>query len=77
MVDKQKHMKNLGITLLAVGIIMTLFTGFNLVTRKKVVDIGKVQISRDEKTPIYWSPIVGGVVAVAGLLILVTNKKKT
>ena len=69
-------MKNLGITLLAVGLIMTLFTGFNLVTRKKVVDIGDVQISRDEKTPIYWSPIVGGVVAVAGLLILVTNKKK-
>ncbi len=69
-------MKNLGIILLAVGLIMTLFTGFNLVTRKKVLDIGDVQISRDEKTPIYWSPIVGGVVAVAGLLILVTGKKK-
>ncbi len=69
-------MKNLGIVLLAIGLIMTLFTGFNLVTRKKVVDIGDVQISRDEKTPIYWSPIVGGVVAVAGLLILVTGKKK-
>lgn len=69
-------MKNLGIILLAIGLIMTLFTGFNLVTRKKVLDIGDVQISRDEKTPIYWSPIVGGVVAVAGLLILVTGKKK-
>ncbi len=69
-------MKNLGIILLAVGLIMTLFTGFNLVTKKKVLDIGDVQISRDEKTPIYWSPIVGGVVAVAGLLILVTGKKK-
>jgi hypothetical protein len=69
-------MKNLGITLLTVGLIMTLFTGFNLVTRKKVVDIGDVQISRNEKTPIYWSPIVGGVVAVAGLLILVVGKKK-
>lgn len=69
-------MKNLGIILLAIGLIMTLFTGFNLVTREKVLDIGDVQISRDEKTPIYWSPIVGGVVAVAGLLILVTGKKK-
>jgi len=69
-------MKNLGITLLAVGLIMTVFTGFNLVTRKRVVDIGDVHISANEKTPIYWSPIVGGVVAVAGLLILVSNKKK-
>lgn len=69
-------MKNLGITLLAIGIIMTVFTGFNLVTRKKVVDMGSVQITSNEKTPIYWSPIVGGVLAVAGLLILVTSKKK-
>jgi hypothetical protein len=69
-------MKNLGIALLVFGLIMTLFTGFNLVTRKKVVDIGDVQISRDEKTPIYWSPIVGGVVAAAGIILLVSGKKK-
>jgi hypothetical protein len=45
-------MKTLGLVLLVVGLILTLFTGFNLVTRKKVVDISNVQISRDEKTPI-------------------------
>jgi len=69
-------MKNLGITLLVVGLIMTVFTGFNLVTRRNVANIGDVHISANERTPIYWSPIVGGVVAVAGLLILVTGKKK-
>lgn len=69
-------MKNLGIALLVIGLIMTLFTGFNLVTRKKVVDMGSLQISTNEKTPVYWSPIVGGVVAVAGLIILVSGKKK-
>ncbi|MBK5278826.1 MAG: hypothetical protein JJE09_08185 [Bacteroidia bacterium] len=69
-------MKNPGIALLAIGLIMTLFIGFNLVTLRNVVDIGEIQISRDEKTPIYWSPIVGGVMAVAGLLIHVTKKKK-
>jgi hypothetical protein len=69
-------MKNLGLTLLVVGIGMTLFTGFNLVTRKKVVDLGELQISTKEKTPVYWSPVVGGVVAIAGLVILLTSKKK-
>lgn len=69
-------MKNLGITLLAVGLIMTLFTGFNLVTKKKVVDLGSVQIDRDETTPVYWSPILGGVIAVAGVVLLVSSKKK-
>jgi hypothetical protein len=33
-------MKNLGITLLIAGIIMTVFTGFNIITKKKVVDLG-------------------------------------
>lgn len=70
-------MKNLGIALLVVGIVMTLFTGFNVITRKKVVDLGAVEISRQEKTPIYWSPITGGVLAAAGIVLLVLSRKKS
>ena len=69
-------MRNIGITLLVVGIIMTVFTGFNVITKKKVVDLGSVEINRQEKTPIYWSPITGGILAVAGVLMLVVGKKK-
>lgn len=69
-------MKNLGIVLLVVGGIMTFFTGFNIVTKKKVVDIGPIEINSTEKTPIYWSPITGGILAAAGLVILVLAKKK-
>ena len=70
-------MKNLGITLVVIGIIMTVFTGFNIITKKKVVDLGAVEISREEKTPIYWSPITGGLLAVAGVLMLVAGKRKS
>ena len=69
-------MKNLGIALLVIGLIMTVFTGFNLVTKRKVVDLGAVEIRTEEKTPIYWSPITGGILAVVGALILVVGKKK-
>lgn len=69
-------MRTLGIVLLVIGIIMTVFTGFNVITKKKVVDLGPVEINREEKTPIYWSPITGGLLAVAGLIILVANKRK-
>ncbi len=41
-------MKTLGIILLALGLIMTVFTGFNLMTKKKVVDIGKLEINKEE-----------------------------
>lgn len=69
-------MKTLGIILLVVGGIMTVFTGFNLVTKEKVVDIGPIEINKEEKTPIYWSPITGGILAAVGLLIFVVSKKK-
>jgi hypothetical protein len=69
-------MKALGLILLVAGGIMTVFTGFNLTTKKKVVDVGSMEISRKEKTPIYWSPVTGGVVAAVGILIFLAGKKK-
>lgn len=54
---------------------MTIFTGFNLVTKKEVADIGPIEINKEEKTPIAWSPIVGGILLVAGVVLLVTNKR--
>ncbi len=69
-------MKVLGVILVVIGGIMTVFTGFNLTTRKKVVDVGSVEIRRKEKTPIYWSPVTGGIVAAVGILILFAGNRK-
>ena len=69
-------MKTLGIVILVVGIIMSVFTGFNLITKEKVVDLGAVEINKTEKTPIYWSPITGLVLIGVGGVILVAGRKK-
>lgn len=68
-------MKNLGIILIVIGGIMTVFTGFNIITRKNVVDVGSIHISKQEKTPIYWSPITGLVILGVGVLVLVVSKR--
>lgn len=69
-------MRTLGIVLLVVGLVMTVFTGFNVITKEKVVDLGPIEINKEEKTPIYWSPVTGGILAVAGLVIVLLGKKK-
>lgn len=69
-------MKNFGIVLLVVGLVMTVFTGFNVITKEKVVDLGPVEINKEEKTPIYWSPITGGILAAAGLIVILAGKRK-
>jgi len=69
------NIKMVGTVLLVIGIVMTIFTGFNLVTKEKVVDLGSLEISTNKKTPIYWSPITGGILAVAGILMLTLGRK--
>lgn len=69
-------MKTLGIIVLVLGIIMTVVTGFNIVTKEKVADIGPVEINKEEKTPVYWSPVTGGILIVAGVVIIVASGRK-
>jgi hypothetical protein len=68
-------MRTLAIILIVVGGVMTVFTGFNLVTKKKVADIGPVEINKTERTPVYWSPVTGAILLVAGIIVLATSKK--
>ena len=59
-------MKTAGIVIMVVGLVMAIYTGFYYVTREKVVDIGKLEITADKNHRVDWSPIVGAVVIVVG-----------
>jgi hypothetical protein len=54
---------------------MMLITGFNFVTKKKVVDLGPVEINKEESHPVQWSPIVGGLLLVGGIVVMAVGKK--
>ncbi len=68
-------MKTFGIVLIALGMVMMIYTGFNYITTKKVVDIGPVQVDKKENHPVQWSPIVGGVLLLGGIIMLASGKK--
>lgn len=59
-------MKVLGIILLVVGLAITIVTAVNFTTKKKVVDVGKLEVTKDEDHKLSWPPIVGVVVMVVG-----------
>jgi len=67
--------RTLGIVVVAIGILMIIYTGFNYVTTEKVVDLGRIKINAEKNHPVQWSPIVGVVLLVGGILIMVTGKK--
>lgn len=69
-------MKQAGIAIFVIGLLITVFTGFKYVTREKVVDIGEIQISRDKTHNLAWSPLVGvAVMAVGGVVFFLSRKK--
>lgn len=69
-------MKATGIVLIVIGAVLMIFTGFNIVTEEKVLDIGKLEINKEENHPISWSPIIGGILLMGGIVLVVLGKKK-
>jgi hypothetical protein len=68
-------MRNLGIVLVVIGIVMMVITGFNFETRKGIGDVGNNEVSTDRR-PMQWSPIIGGILLVGGIIMLATAKNK-
>ncbi|QPH39842.1 hypothetical protein [Pedobacter endophyticus] len=68
--------RTVGIVLIIVGIAMLVWTGFSYTKREKVVDAGPIQISADKEKSVNWPPYVGGIILVAGVVVLVTSKKR-
>jgi uncharacterized membrane protein YdcZ (DUF606 family) len=67
--------KTLGIVLVVIGIIMIAYTGFSYVTTKKVVDIGPIEINKQQNHNVQWPPIVGVILIVGGIVAIVLDKK--
>ena len=67
--------RTIGIVLIIIGVIMIIYTGFNYVTTEKVVDLGPIKINAEKNHPVQWSPIVGVVLLVGGIVVMVTGKK--
>jgi hypothetical protein len=69
--------KTIGVILLAIGLIMLIWTGFSYTRREKVVDAGPVHISADKQKTVSWPPYAGGILVIAGVILLVTNRRSS
>jgi uncharacterized membrane protein YidH (DUF202 family) len=67
--------RTIGIIMTAIGILMLLYNSFNYVTTEKVVDIGPIQINKEVNHPLEWSPVVGIVLAVVGIVLILRKNK--
>jgi hypothetical protein len=53
---------------------MTLHTGFTYVTKDKVVDLGALEITKNNEHEITWQPYLGiGVMVIGGAFLLLSR----
>jgi hypothetical protein len=69
-------MKTTGIVILIIGLVLTVFTAFTFFTKEKVVDLGKVEITRNKPHSVNWSPLIGiAVMGIGGIVLWQSSKK--
>ena len=68
-------MKALGILLIVGGIFMLIFKGFSFTREKKIIDIGPVEVNKQEQKSVAWPMYAGAIAIAAGVIVLVAGRK--
>jgi hypothetical protein len=69
-------MKTFGIILIIAGIAMVLIRGFSVTTEKEVVDLGPLEVNKKENKWIGWPTYAGALIAIVGVVLVVSDKKR-
>lgn len=67
--------RTIGLILIVLGVVMLIWTGFSFTKKEKVIDAGPIEISADKKETVNWSPYVGGILLVGGIVIVAASGK--
>jgi uncharacterized membrane protein YidH (DUF202 family) len=69
-VHQEDLMKLLGIVLVVLGILGLAYGGLSWTRKDTVVDAGPIEITRDKTESVALPPIAGGLMLVAGLVLI-------
>ena len=67
----------LAVALIVIGIIALAYQGFTVTTRKKVLDVGPIQATKEEHhTRLRLPPVIGVIALVSGIAVLALGRDK-
>jgi len=70
-----KSAKVLGLVLIVLGIFSFAYEGITFTTQKKIVDVGPIHASKDERHTVPISPILGGLLLVGGVILVLSDSR--
>jgi drug/metabolite transporter (DMT)-like permease len=66
-------MKLLGILLIVLGVIGLVYGGISYTRREKVIDVGPLEVTTEEKETIPLPPILGAAALLGGIALVVAS----
>ena len=64
----------IGVALLILGILALAYQGFSYTVPKKAVDLGPIQVTRQERHNVPLPPILGALALIGGIAVLVLGR---
>ena len=64
-----------GIVLIVLGALALAYQGITYTTREKVLDIGPIEATKEERKTIPLPPVVGAVALVGGIALLLSGRR--
>lgn len=65
----------IGAILIVLGLIGLAWGGFTYTTRKKVLDIGPIQATREEHHAVPVPPIAGAIALIGGIVLIAADRR--
>jgi uncharacterized membrane protein YidH (DUF202 family) len=65
----------IALVLIVIGILALAYQGFSYTTRKKVIDVGPIQATREEHHTVPLPPVLGAMALVGGIIVLLTGRR--
>ena len=70
-------MRFVGIVLIVIGVIALAYQGITYTTHKKVLDIGPIQATREERHTVPLPPILGALALIGGVVIIAADRRRS
>ena len=65
----------IGIVLIVIGIIALVYGGITYTKREKVLDLGPIQATAEKQKTIPFSPVLGGICLVGGIVLVIVGSR--
>jgi uncharacterized membrane protein len=69
-------MKMLGIVLIVLGLVALAYQGFSYTTEEEVLDLGPLEVTKEDTKTIPLPPVLGGLALAGGIVLVIASGKR-